>query len=58
MLQFTCILERSGKISGEMICCVFAAVSTARLGAKVVIAENNGFFGGVATAGAGEHLSF
>ena len=30
---------------------VFAAVSAARLGAKVAIIENNGFFGGVATAG-------
>lgn len=29
---------------------VFAAVSAARLGARVVIIENNGFFGGVATA--------
>ena len=29
---------------------VFAAVSAARLGAKVAIIENNGFFGGVATA--------
>jgi hypothetical protein len=30
---------------------VFAAVSAARLGAKVVIVEAQGFFGGVATAG-------
>lgn len=30
---------------------VFAAVRAARLGAKVAIVENNGFFGGVATAG-------
>ena len=30
---------------------VFAAVSAARLGARVAIVENNGFFGGVATAG-------
>lgn len=30
---------------------VFAAVRAARLGAKVAIIENNGFFGGVATAG-------
>ena len=30
---------------------VFAAVSAARLGAKVAIVEENGFFGGVATAG-------
>ena len=30
---------------------VFAAVCAARLGADVVIVENNGFFGGVATAG-------
>lgn len=29
---------------------VFAAVAAARLGAKVVIVEQNGFFGGVATA--------
>jgi hypothetical protein len=29
---------------------VFAAVAAARLGAKVAIVENNGFFGGVATA--------
>lgn len=29
---------------------VFAAVSAARLGARVAIIENNGFFGGVATA--------
>ncbi len=29
---------------------VFAAVRAARLGAKVALAENNGFFGGVATA--------
>jgi hypothetical protein len=30
---------------------VFAAVRAARLGAKVVLLENNGFFGGAATAG-------
>jgi hypothetical protein len=30
---------------------VFAAVRAARLGARVAIVENNGFFGGVATAG-------
>lgn len=30
---------------------VFAAVSAARLGARVALVENNGFFGGVATAG-------
>src|SRR5512137_410845 len=30
---------------------VFAAVRAARLGLKVAIIENNGFFGGVATAG-------
>jgi len=30
---------------------VFAAVAAARLGAKVALIENNGFFGGVATAG-------
>ena len=30
---------------------VFAAVAAARLGARVCIIENNGFFGGVATAG-------
>ncbi|MEW6356597.1 MAG: FAD-dependent oxidoreductase [Planctomycetota bacterium] len=30
---------------------VFAAVRAARLGAKVVVVESNGFFGGVATAG-------
>jgi len=30
---------------------VFAAVRAARMGAKVAIVENNGFFGGVATAG-------
>ena len=30
---------------------VFAAVAAARLGAKVAIIEQNGFFGGVATAG-------
>jgi ribulose 1,5-bisphosphate synthetase/thiazole synthase len=30
---------------------VFAAVAAARLGARVAIIENNGFFGGVATAG-------
>ncbi len=29
---------------------VFAAVRAARLGARVAIIENNGFFGGVATA--------
>ena len=30
---------------------VFAAVRAARLGATVALVENNGFFGGVATAG-------
>ncbi len=30
---------------------VFAAVAAARLGARVALIENNGFFGGVATAG-------
>ncbi|MCX7805536.1 MAG: FAD-dependent oxidoreductase [Planctomycetota bacterium] len=30
---------------------VFAAVAAARMGARVVVVENNGFFGGVATAG-------
>ena len=30
---------------------VFAAIRAARLGARVVLIENNGFFGGVATAG-------
>jgi len=30
---------------------VFAAVAAARLGARVALVENNGFFGGVATAG-------
>ncbi len=30
---------------------VFAAVRAARLGAKVAVVENNGFFGGAATAG-------
>jgi len=30
---------------------VFAAIRAARLGAKVALVENNGFFGGVATAG-------
>ena len=30
---------------------VFAAVRAARLGARVALVENNGFFGGVATAG-------
>jgi heterodisulfide reductase subunit A-like polyferredoxin len=34
-------------------CCtgVFCAVRAARLGATVALVENNGFFGGVATAG-------
>ena len=30
---------------------LFAAVRAARLGASVALVENNGFFGGVATAG-------
>ena len=34
---------------------VFAAVSAARLGARVVLIEANGFFGGVATAGLVNH---
>jgi hypothetical protein len=46
-------------VAGEFDICViggsctgvFAAVSAARLGAKVAVIENNGFFGGVATAG-------
>lgn len=45
-------------VAGEFDICVvggsctgvFAAVRAARLGAKVAIVENNGFFGGVATA--------
>ncbi len=34
---------------------VFAAVSAARLGARVAVVENNGFFGGLASAGLWPH---
>jgi hypothetical protein len=51
--------SRATKVIGDYDICVvggsatgvFAAVRAARLGARVAIIENNGFFGGVATAG-------
>ena len=38
-------------VAGGSCTGVFAAVRAARLGARVALVENNGFFGGVATAG-------